>query len=109
MMFSASLLITLLLALSIVASLVEVRNSPVTLPIVGRLNISNGTMNILQHDQARVAARKGRSASLLDRRDAGIATTMLNVGIAYVAMIGIGSPSNNCKFNLEQKIAIANG
>ena len=76
MMFSPSLLITLLLALSIAASSAEVRNSLVTLPIIRRLNTSNGAMNILQHDQARVAARKGRSASLPDRRDAGIATVL---------------------------------
>ena len=102
-MFSA--LTTLLLALSIAASPVEARNSPVTLPVARRLNTSNGTMNILQHDQARVGALKGCPASPFDRRDAGFAT-MLNGGTGYDAMIGIGSPSNNCKFNLEKKLLL---
>jgi len=109
-MFSAiSGLLTNLLALwAITASLVEARNSPVTLPIARRLNTSNGTMNILQHDEARVAALKGRSASPLDRRDSG-STPLLNVASGYIAMIGIGSPSNYCKFNLQKHIAAANG
>ena len=108
-MFSASGLLTTLLALwAIAASPVEARNSPVTFPISRRLYTSNGTMNILQHDQARVAALKGRSASPLDRRDSGL-THVLNGASAYIAMIGIGSPPSYCKFNLEQNITAANG
>src|SRR6267154_4164978 len=102
-MSSASLLTTLLLALSIAASPVEVRNSPVTLRIARRLNTSNGTMNILQDDQAHVAALKDRSASR-----PGASIPILNEGHGYVASIGFGEPSNYCKFNLEKNIAVAN-
>src|SRR6267154_1169030 len=95
-MSSASLLTTLLLALSIAASPVEVRNSPITLRIARRLNTSNGTMNILQNDQARVAALKDRSAS------PGVGTYILNAGYNYVAVIGFGEPPNYCKFDLQK-------
>ncbi|KAG1757236.1 aspartic peptidase domain-containing protein [Suillus lakei] len=60
---AASLLMTLLLALSIAGSAVEVRNSPITLPIARRLNTSGGTINLLQRDKAHVAALKNRSTT----------------------------------------------
>ena len=100
-MLSASLLTTLIVALSIAASPVEVRDSLITLPIARRLNISNGTINISQHDQARV------DASPLDHRDFDIPT--LNVGIKYTVAIGIGNIDTRCKFNLEREVAAANG
>ena len=95
-MLSASLLTILILALSIAASPVEVRNSLVTLPIARRLNTSNGTINILQQDQARVDALKDRFASPLDRRD--FEKPILNEGLMYTVTVSIGNPS--CKFNL---------
>src|SRR6267154_2370676 len=104
-MSSASLLTTLLLAMSIAASPVEVHNSPVTLRIARRLNTSNGTMNILQHDQAHVDALKDRSTS----RPVGTSIPILNGGVSYVAAIGVGEPPNYCKFNLEKNIAVADG
>src|SRR6267154_50628 len=103
-MFPAvSLFLTLLLpvALPITAS-PEIRNSLITLPIVRRLNTSNGTINILQHDKARVAALKGRSDSTLDRRASSI--PVVNEADIYVAKIGVGSPPTTCKSNLETKM-----
>src|SRR6267154_5661331 len=98
MLSAASLLTTLLLALSIVASPV-VPNSTVTLPIARRLNTSNGT---LQHDRARLAALKRRSASPLDRR-ASVSVLIMNDVFHYVASVDVGRPrdSTSCKFNLE--------
>ncbi|KAG2364438.1 aspartic peptidase domain-containing protein [Suillus spraguei] len=55
MFLTASLLI-LLLALSITGSPVEVRNSPIIIPLTRKLNFSNGTIDLVQHDKARVAA-----------------------------------------------------
>src|SRR6267154_839120 len=102
MLPSASLLTTLFLALSIVASPV-VSNSTVTLPIARRLNTSNGAINILQHDRARMAALKRRSASPLDRR-ASFGQPIINTGFNYVTPVGIGDPQDltTCKFNLEK-------
>ncbi|KAG0703180.1 aspartic peptidase domain-containing protein [Suillus ampliporus] len=91
-MFSAaSLLTTLLLALFVAGSPVEVRNSPITLPIARRLNTSGGTVNLLQHDKARVANIKDRSASTLDRRAGSIPVT--NDVFSYGAQVGVGSPA----------------
>ena len=67
-MFSAFLLTILFMALPIAASPVDIRDSVITLPITRRLNTSNGTMNILEHDRARAAALMGISASPLDHR-----------------------------------------
>jgi len=53
-------------------------------------------MNILQDDQAHVAALKDRSAS------PGVGTYILNVGEGYVAVVGFGEPPNYCKFDLEK-------
>src|SRR6267154_2192218 len=100
-MLSASLLTTLIVALSIAASPVEVRDSLITLPIVRRLITSNGTINISQHDQARV------DASPLDRRD--FDNPILNVGVEYTIAVGIGDRGTKCKFNLEREVAAANG
>src|SRR6267154_4887563 len=106
-MLSASLLTALILALSIVASPVEINNSFITLPISRRLNASNGTINISQQDKARMEGQKGRFASQLDRRD--FYKPILNGGIAYTVTIGVGSPPTNCKFYRERDIAAANG
>ncbi|KAG1864670.1 aspartic peptidase domain-containing protein [Suillus subalutaceus] len=88
---AASLLTTLLLALSIAASPVEIRNSPITLPIARRLNTSGGTINLLQHDQSRAAALKNVGESTLSRRTGSI--TVTNDAVSYIAAVGVGSPA----------------
>ncbi|KAG2132311.1 aspartic proteinase [Suillus bovinus] len=84
---AASLLMIVLLALSITASPVEIRNSPITLPIARRLNVSNGTNSLLQQDKARVAALKDPSF-----KHSAITTPMINVGNSYTVAVGVGSP-----------------
>ncbi|KAG2341554.1 acid protease [Suillus weaverae] len=81
---AASLLTTLLLALSIAGSLIEVDISPITLPIARRLNVSKGTTNLLQSDKARVAALKGSQTSSIP---------VINDAIGYIAAVGVGSPA----------------
>ncbi|KAG2070907.1 acid protease [Suillus decipiens] len=54
-MFPAASL-TLLLLLSITGSLVKAANSPISVPITNRLSFSNGTMNLVAHDDARIQA-----------------------------------------------------
>src|SRR6267154_6407384 len=92
-------LLTLLLALFIVTSPVVVPNSTVTLTVSRRLNTSNGTIKILQHDQARMAALKRRSASPLDRR-VSFNLPITNDYFFFIASVDIGSPQNptTCKF-----------
>jgi hypothetical protein len=91
----ASLLTTLLLALSIAASPVEARDSPVTLSVARRLNLDGGTVNLLEHDQARAAALKDNPASNLGRRAGSIPA--INEAVSYIAQVGIGSPATTCK------------
>ncbi|KAG2357098.1 aspartic peptidase domain-containing protein [Suillus spraguei] len=86
-MFPAASFLTLLLALSITGSSVEVRNSPITLPIVRRLNFSNGTINLLQLDKARAAALINPKTHDHARRG----PVLPNV-TGYTAAVGIGSP-----------------
>ncbi|KAG2368810.1 aspartic peptidase domain-containing protein [Suillus spraguei] len=83
-----SLLPIFLLALSITGSPVEVRKSPITLLITRRLNVSNGTVNILQHDKARVAAL--RDSSKHGRYTDN--TPVTNSFEYYTAEVGVGSP-----------------
>src|SRR5882757_3592424 len=95
----ASLLTTLLLAMSIAASPVEVRDSPVTLPMARKLNLQGGTVNLLQHDPARATALKDRATSGVDRRATSIA--VINEAVSYIAEVGVGSPPTTCKLNMR--------
>ncbi|KAG1780199.1 aspartic peptidase domain-containing protein [Suillus placidus] len=95
---AASLLTTLLLALSIAASPVEIRDSPITLPITRRLNTSGGTINLLQRDQSRATALKTASRNALGRRAGSIPVT--NDAVIYIAAVGVGVGSPATTYNL---------
>ncbi|KAG2365553.1 acid protease [Suillus spraguei] len=92
-MFLFASLLALLLALSITGSPVEVRNSPI-IPLTRRLNFSNATIDLVQHDKARVAAfgdyhthgRRAESIPVLFSR------------LKYTVALGVGSPPT--KYNL---------
>ncbi|KAG2114237.1 aspartic peptidase domain-containing protein [Suillus discolor] len=85
---AASLLTIILLALSITASPIEVGNSPITLPIARRLNVSNGTINLLQQDRARVVALKDNSL----RHGGHHSAPVIDVANKYLIAAEIGSP-----------------
>ncbi|KIN93244.1 hypothetical protein M404DRAFT_1009105 [Pisolithus tinctorius Marx 270] len=91
----ASLLTTVVLALSIVASAVEVRSPSITLPFARSLNTRGGTLNLLKHDQARATALRDRdnasTAGKLDRRQINIPAS--NEAVHYIAAVGVGSPA----------------
>ncbi|KAG2114209.1 aspartic peptidase domain-containing protein [Suillus discolor] len=89
-MSAASLLTILLLALSITGSPVEVNNSPITLPIARRLSVSNGTINALEQDKARVAAFRLKDYNL---KHGGHGVPVANVGNGYYVAVGIGNPA----------------
>ncbi|KAG2114215.1 aspartic peptidase domain-containing protein [Suillus discolor] len=87
-MFPAVSLLTIIpLALSITASPVEVVNSPITLPIARRLDVSNGTINLLQQDRDRITALKDRTL-----KHSGHNTPLTNVANSYLIAVGVGSP-----------------
>ena len=94
----ASLLTTLLLAMSIAASPVEVRDSPVTLPVARQLNLKGGTVNLVQHDQARAASLKDTSS--LSRRAGSI--PVINEAVSYIAEVAVGSPATTCELHLKK-------
>ncbi|KAI6015052.1 aspartic peptidase domain-containing protein [Pisolithus orientalis] len=87
----ASLLTTVVLALFIVAGAVEVRSPSITLPFARSLNTRGGTLNLLEHDQARATALRGRgnasTAGKLDRRQDSIPAT--NEVTSYIAAVGV--------------------
>ncbi|KAG2364308.1 aspartic peptidase domain-containing protein [Suillus spraguei] len=89
-MFLAASLLTISLALSITGSPVEVRNSPITLrvPLTRRLNFSNGTVNFLQRDKARVAAFRGYDTHGRHAGSIPVTTSYLD----YTVAVGIGNP-----------------
>ncbi|KAI6112377.1 aspartic peptidase domain-containing protein [Pisolithus thermaeus] len=91
----ASLLTTVLLAISITASPVEIRSSPISLPLARTLNTAGGAINLVQHDQARATALRtpgdATDAGQLDRRRGSIPVT--NIAVSYIAAVGVGSPA----------------
>ncbi|KAG2364623.1 aspartic peptidase domain-containing protein [Suillus spraguei] len=100
-MFFTTFLLTLLLALSITGSPVEVRNSTITLALTRKLNLSNDTIDLVQEDKARVAAikdyhthgRRAESISMLFTRSCKY-TAALSVGIpprTYNLLVDTGS------------------
>ncbi|KAM5546169.1 hypothetical protein V8D89_000295 [Ganoderma adspersum] len=88
-------------AVAIGAKPVVVRDSPVTLPIARRFNLT-GAANILKSDQARAKVLKARSqaskespvssaaVSKLFARDVDVAVT--NGAVTYTASVGVGTP-----------------
>ncbi|KAI6018325.1 aspartic peptidase domain-containing protein [Pisolithus marmoratus] len=93
----ASLLTTVLLALSIVASPVEIHGPSITLPFVRSLNAQGGIINLLHHDQVRATVLRERGKTMdagqLNRRQDSVLVT--NVAAAYIATVGIGSPATS--------------
>ncbi|KAG1904485.1 aspartic peptidase domain-containing protein [Suillus fuscotomentosus] len=88
---AASLLTIIFLALSIAGSPVEIDNSPITLPIARRLNVSDGPINLLQQDKARLTAFKDNSFSTQGGRTGS--TPVTNAAVTYLIEVGIGSPA----------------
>ena len=102
-MFPTNLLTTLLLAISVAASVtppVLVNRSPVTLPLSRRVNVTN-INNLLLHDQARAKALKAKGAAkaagLPLHTDAVINEAVDNQAVTYIASVGVGSPPTTCK------------
>ncbi|KAG2361271.1 aspartic peptidase domain-containing protein [Suillus spraguei] len=89
MFITASLLI-LLLASSITGSPVEVRNPPIIIPLTRRLNFSNGTVDLVQHDRARVAAF--RDYNTHGRRAESIPMSFKGLDEYYSVALDVGSP-----------------
>ncbi|TFY59350.1 hypothetical protein EVJ58_g5833 [Rhodofomes roseus] len=90
MALGSSLLTTVLLALAVAASPVQVNKPLVSLPLVRRTN-STGLSNLLANDQARARNLKERAQAKLEGRAASVEAT--NVVDTYVVSVGVGSPA----------------
>jgi len=92
-MFS-SLLATLLLALTVAANPVVVRDNLITLPIAKRVN-STGATNVLERDQARARGLRqiGEAKTSGLKSDAVISVPATNQLVDYVVSVGVGSPA----------------
>jgi len=94
-MFPATLLTTLILALSVAANPVLVNRSPVTLPISRRVNLSS-VNNLVRHDQTRAKALKAKGAAKAAGTfsEAAIVNEPIDdQAVTYVASVGVGSPA----------------
>ncbi|KAG2365255.1 aspartic peptidase domain-containing protein [Suillus spraguei] len=89
MLFLTGSFLTLFLALSITGSPIEVRNSPIIVPLTRRLDVSNATIDLLQHDKARAAAFMDYNTH--SRRAAIIPTRFASSSKYTVALI-VGNP-----------------
>ncbi|EIM87134.1 family A1 protease [Stereum hirsutum FP-91666 SS1] len=89
----AALTSVLLLAMSVAATPVAVRDTLVTLPFAKQIN-STGSGHIVQQDRARVqqlVAKYSTASSGLQADAASISVT--NQAVSYVASVGVGSPA----------------
>ena len=87
----ASLAPLALLATSVAANptVVQLDNTPVTLPFALRINFT-GTPDLVRRDQAR--ARQFAKQSSSSTSD----VVVTNSGVDYVASVGVGSPATYC-------------
>ncbi|KAG2066930.1 acid protease [Suillus decipiens] len=95
-MFPAALL-TLLLVFSITGLLVKAGNSPITVPLTSKLNLSNGTNNLLVRDRAHVKAH--RDSSMRGQRLTDVPVTSDFTG--YTISVGIGNPPKTYKLIID--------
>lgn len=86
-------------SLIIVASAIEVLSPLITLPFAKHISLS-GIVNIVEHDQARVAALfnigYATSAHKYRQRAMGSAP-IVNDYVVYLASVAVGSPATTCK------------
>ncbi|KAG2356743.1 aspartic peptidase domain-containing protein [Suillus spraguei] len=101
MFLTVSLLI--LLPLSIRGSPVEVRNSPVNIPLTRKLDFSDDTIDLVQHDKTRVAAFTDYNA--LERR-AKIIPILFTRSGQYIVALDVGSPPTTYRLLLDTGSAV---
>lgn len=100
-MFSTAILTALLLALTVAASpVVQVRNSPITLPCLRRVNTTSAR-NLLHNDRQRAIALKAHPKAIdggeLTAEEAAIVNQPVdNQAVDYIASVGVGSPPTTC-------------
>ncbi|KAG2068230.1 aspartic proteinase [Suillus decipiens] len=89
--------LTLLLLFSTTRSPVKAANSPVSVPITSGLNFSNGTINLVEQDKARIQAL--RNPSMRGQRLTDV--PLINNYGAYSILVGIGNPPRTYNLLLD--------
>ncbi|KAI0059467.1 family A1 protease [Artomyces pyxidatus] len=92
---TASLTTLLLLALSVAANPIVIRDSFIKVPFAKKLNVT-GSFDLIQKDQARARALKAHGAA----KASGLAAAATSIGVTnvaqvYVASVGVGSPATD--------------
>ena len=88
-MFS-QLFVAVYLALFTAATPVVVRDSPITIPVVRRLNFTSGTKVLLEQDQARARFLKSGAAKQKGPKASSAATfpvPVINEAVSYIAQV----------------------
>lgn len=99
-MFSSQSFVALLtLALTVAATPVVVRDTPVTLPFAKHIN-ATGVANILQRDQARAKFLKARGHASPFNEDAS-SFPVTNTAVSYVASVSTQRPVCNCAYDAD--------
>ncbi|KAG2068180.1 acid protease [Suillus decipiens] len=81
---------------------VKAANSPISVPITSRLNFSNGTINLVAHDKARIQAL--RDPSMRGQRLTDV--PLMNNYASYSIPVGIGNPIRTYNLLLDTGSAI---
>ncbi len=91
-----SLALLCLLPTSVTANpaVVQVRDTPFTLPFARRLNVT-GTLDLVLRDQVRARYLAKQSGVPTSEVTSDVGVT--NAGVDYVARVGVGSPPTYCR------------
>ncbi|KIK03670.1 hypothetical protein K443DRAFT_94720 [Laccaria amethystina LaAM-08-1] len=87
-MFPTTLLTTLFLALAVAANPILINQSPISLPLSRRLNLTS-IDNLLKHDQARAKALKAAGTGGVFQSAAVVSEPIENQAVTYVASVGV--------------------
>jgi cathepsin E len=101
-MVFATLLTTVLLALTLAAEPIPVKRSLATSPVYRRVNVNRSARNILQHDQLRAQALQGKKTNAVGMTRQ-ISIPAENAGVDYLVSISVGNPPTTCK-RLQQLV-----
>jgi cathepsin E len=93
-----TLLHTFISASAAATTVVQVNRNPITLELSRYVN-ATGMRNLVAHDRARAKALRQRAAWQGFKETQGLThEPIVDVAVAYVALVGVGNPSTTCMF-----------
>ncbi|GJJ13159.1 hypothetical protein Clacol_007410 [Clathrus columnatus] len=88
---SNGLLSSILLASRILATPIQINNSPITLPIAVHINAEGGTLALINRDRARFQAMTARGFAKSVENNTNIPIPVNDNGQIYLANVGVGA------------------